>query len=194
MSQPKIIRVAIFASGSGTNAINIFNYFKRNENIEISILFTNKDTAGVIDKFMELDISILKFEKRELNNIQFLNRLENIDFIVLAGFLLLIPNFIIEKFSNRIINIHPSLLPDYGGKNMYGDKIHEAVIAAKEKYSGITIHLVDREYDKGAILFQEKVLICIEDTPISLANKIHQLEYNWYPFIIEKTIREIFIC
>ena len=194
MSQLKFIRIAIFASGSGTNAINIYNYFKENENIKISMLFTNKDTAGVIDRFKELNIPILKFEKRELNSIQFLDHLENIDFIVLAGFLLLIPIFIIEKFSNRIINIHPSLLPAYGGKKMYGDKIHEAVIAAKEKYTGITIHLVNGEYDKGAILFQEKVFISIDDTPISLAYKIHQLEYNWYPSIIEKTIREIFIC
>jgi phosphoribosylglycinamide formyltransferase-1 len=183
--------IAIFASGSGTNAENIVNYFKNKSNIKIKIILTNKPKAFVIERAKKLNIPVKIFNKEEFYNsdkiLQLLKN-ENIDLVVLAGFLWLIPQNIIDEFEGRIINIHPALLPKYGGKGMYGNNVHKAVIEAKEKESGITIHYVNKKYDDGAIIFQAKCKINPNETPDSLAEKIHSLEYKFYPKIIEQIL------
>jgi phosphoribosylglycinamide formyltransferase-1 len=179
-------KLAIFASGSGSNAENIFHYFENNESMQTSMLISNHADAGVWDRFRRYDVEKIVISKKDLNDPAFLNRLQDIDLIVLAGFLLLIPAELIEKFSNRIINIHPALLPKYGGKGMYGDHVHRAVLANHEQEHGITIHLVNEEYDRGEILFQAKFEINEEDNLDTIKNKIHALEHEFYPRIIEQ--------
>jgi len=184
-------KIAIFASGSGTNAENIIKYFNDNNNIEISLVLSNKKDAYVLQRAKNNNIQSFIFSSKDLQNTSIvLDKLkeEEIDFIVLAGFLLKIPQQIIEAYPNKILNIHPALLPKYGGKGMYGDFVHKAVIANKEKESGITIHFVNDKYDEGAIVFQAKCCIEESDTPESLAQKIHHLEYEHFPKIIEKVI------
>lgn len=186
-------RVVIFASGSGTNAEQIVKYFKNSSTIEICAVFTNNPQAGVIDRMHKLDIPTYLFRKNEFYDSEIVeNELLKLrtDFIVLAGFLWLMPLSLVKKFNNKIINIHPALLPKYGGKGMYGMNVHKAVLANKESTSGITIHLVNEEFDKGEILFQTEVNILPEDTPEILAEKIHKLEYKYFPIIIEKVVFE----
>ena len=183
-------RVVIFASGSGSNAENIFNQTK--EKITITGIFTNKTTAGVIDRANRLGIPVFTFTKDELNevNSRLYKKLSSVgfDLIVLAGFLLKIPNELIKFSNNRIINIHPSLLPKYGGKGMYGLNIHKEVLLNKEKFSGLTIHYVNKEYDKGAVIFQKKIKINEKETPESLSSKVLKLEHENYSLIIEKIL------
>lgn len=177
-------RIAIFASGSGSNAENIINYFKNNENVEIALVLTNKADAFVLERAKKLNIKSLVFSKEEFietNKIVHFLKENDINLIVLAGFLLKIPQSLISVFPNKIINIHPALLPKYGGKGMYGDKVHQAVVEAKEVESGITIHYVNEHYDEGEIIFQAKCEVLPTDTYEDVANKIHELEYNNFP-------------
>lgn len=186
-----MIRIAIFASGSGSNAENIINYFKGNEDICVALLLTNNSEAGVIKRAKKLNVPILIFTKKNFNeSSQIIDILINqkIDWIILAGFLWLVPSPMISAFPNKIINIHPALLPKYGGKGMWGHFVHEAVVSNKEIESGITIHLVNEKYDEGEILFQAKCDILESDTALEVANKIHELEQQYFPSIIEKRI------
>lgn len=184
-------KIAIFASGSGTNAQNIATYFKSHTEIEVALILSNRKDAFVLERARELGIPSVVFSREEFKNPEgILNLLKskNIDLIVLAGFLWLIPRLLIKEYPQRIINIHPALLPKYGGKNMYGTKVHQAVIESGDKESGITIHFVDEIYDNGKIIFQVKCAISEEDTPITLAEKIHALEYRHFPEEIERLL------
>ncbi len=180
--------LVIFASGSGTNAENLIKYFQSNDSIHVKEILSNKKNAGVHLKAEKLAIPSRTFTKEEYLEQAFLNSLSGVDYIILAGFLWLIPKYLIQAFPNKIINIHPALLPKYGGKGMYGDRVHQAVIEAGEEESGITIHLVNEEYDQGEILFQAKCNVAKQDTPGSLAKKIHALEYEHFPKAIEDFI------
>lgn len=184
-------KIAIFASGAGTNAENIVKYFEKNKEIIVSYILTNNENAGVIKKSETLKIPIIIFSKEEFyQNDKILDLLknENIDFIILAGFLWLVPSVIVKNFKNKIINIHPALLPKYGGKGMYGDKVHKKVIENCESESGITIHYVNDKYDDGDVICQVKCVIEKDDTPESLAQKIHMLEHKHFPEAIEKLV------
>ncbi len=187
-------QMAVFASGSGTNARNIAEYFSDSDLGRVAVVYCNNPSAGVIEKASKLNIPIVIFNRTDFYHTDnILNDLEErkIDLIVLAGFLWLIPLNIIRTFENRIINIHPALLPSYGGKGMYGSKVHEAVINDKKKISGITIHLINEEYDKGKILFQETCSVSEEDSPEGLAAKIHALEYRHFPKVIESYVEKL---
>ena len=184
-------RIAIFASGSGSNAENIANYFSDNENVEVSLILTNKANAFVLERAKKLNIKSLVFNKSQFSEtneiLQFLTE-NNIKMIVLAGFLLKIPQNLIEEFPNKIVNIHPALLPKFGGKGMSGDNVHRAVVENNEKESGITIHYVNENYDEGQIVFQAKCKISPTDTFEDVASKIHELEYEHFPKEIEKLL------
>lgn len=182
--------VAIFASGEGTNAANLFKYFANDPRIKIKLVITNKDDAGVIQKAEQYKKNVQIVSKEALENyteqlIEFL-KLEKIDLIILAGFLLKIPAAFIKAFPNKIINIHPALLPKYGGKGMYGMKVHQAVIESKDPESGITIHFVNEEYDKGEVILQANIPVEENDTAETLAAKIRKLEFEYLPKAIEK--------
>lgn len=186
-----MIQIAIFASGAGSNAQQIIQHFKFHRLIKIALVVCNKPGAGVITIAATEGIPVQMIEKErflqgDAYTTEFLAH--HIDFIVLAGFLWKIPSRLIAAFPNKIINIHPALLPEYGGKGMYGHFVHEAVIAAGEKESGISIHYVDEWYDHGNIIFQAKCAIEENETASSLANKIHALEHENYPAVIEKTV------
>jgi len=183
-------RVIIFASGSGSNALKIFEYFNNSQNIIIDSIYCNNPRANVINVFQKLSIKTVLFNKKNLYERAFLEAIisTNPDLIVLAGFLLKIPEKMVSAFKNRIINIHPSLLPKYGGKGMYGLNIHKEVLLNKEKFSGLTIHYVNKEYDKGAVIFQKKIKINEKETPESLSSKVLKLEHENYPIIIEKIL------
>ncbi len=186
--------VAIFASGEGTNAENLFHYFKNDMRIKIKLVVTSSDTAGVIAKAEAHKKTVQLISKTSLNEysaqiIEFL-KAENINLIVLAGFLLKIPADFVKAFPNQIINIHPSLLPKYGGKGMFGAHVHKAVVENKENESGITIHYVNEEYDKGAFILQEKCSIDDNETVESLQQKVRKLELEYLPKAIEKIISE----
>ncbi len=184
-------KIALFASGSGTNVENITNYFNNNNSIEIALVLSNKKDAYVLERAKKLNIPSLVFNRNQFyNSTNVVNYLidNNIDYIVLAGFLWLIPSNLIEAFPKKIINIHPALLPKYGGKGMYGSKVHESVVANNEKQSGITIHFVNEKYDDGNIIFQETCNVLPNDSPNDVAKKVHTLEYKYYPKIIEKLI------
>jgi len=185
-----VIKVAIFASGNGSNAINIFNYFKNHPLILVDKIYCNNLNAGIIEKSQKLGIECIIFTKQDWISGHFSDQLVNnkIDFIILAGFLWLVPIDIILTYKDRIINIHPALLPSYGGKGMYGVKVHEKVIADQQLESGITIHIVNEEYDKGKILHQQKIKLEEMETADSLALKIHSLEYSYFPKTIENYI------
>jgi phosphoribosylglycinamide formyltransferase-1 len=180
-------RIAIFASGSGSNAENIANYFSKSQEIDISLFLTNNANAFVLERAKKLGIKSKVFTKDEFlktdNILHFLHE-NNINLIVLAGFLLKIPQNLIKSFPNKIINIHPALLPKFGGKGMYGDNVHKAVVEANETESGITIHYVNENYDEGEIIFQAKCEVLPEDTYQDVANKIHKLEYEHFPKVI----------
>lgn len=184
-------RIAIFASGSGTNAEEIIKYFKeKNNDVEVALVLSNKKDAFVLQRAKKLNVPSLTFTKEELKSGKVAAWLKEykIDWIVLAGFLLKVPGKIIEAFPERIVNIHPALLPAYGGKGMYGERVHQAVIEAGEKESGISIHFVNENYDEGDIIFQAKCKIDKDDTPDSLADKIHVLEHKYFPKVLEDTI------
>jgi phosphoribosylglycinamide formyltransferase 1 len=182
--------VAIFASGEGTNAENLFKHFANDPRIKIKLLITNNHEAGVIAKAEAYKKTVQIVSKKALENytwqlIEFL-KVEKIDLIVLAGFLLKIPADFIKAFPNQIINIHPALLPKYGGHGMYGMHVHKAVIANRETESGISVHYVNEEYDRGDIILQAKCEIAQDETPESLSKKIRKLEFEHFPKAIEK--------
>ena len=187
-------KIAIFASGSGSNAENIINYFKNDTENVVKIVFCNKPDAYVLERAKRLSVPTFVFGREEFSRSDLvLNELKrlDIDLIVLAGFLWKVPDAIIDAYPDRVINIHPALLPSYGGKGMYGMKVHEAVIAAGEKESGITIHHVDNHYDEGTTIFQAKCDIVPGDTPEtleSLATKVHALEYEHFPRVIKDVL------
>jgi len=184
-------QVAIFASGAGSNAARIIDRFRRHSSIKISLIISNKSDAGVLEIAAREHIPTLIIEKeRFFRGDAYVGELQrlNISFIVLAGFLWKVPSALIQAYAGRIINIHPALLPKYGGKGFYGRLVHEAVIAAKEKESGITIHYVDELYDHGQIIFQASCLIEPSDTPDTLAQKIHSLEHEHFPRVIEELL------
>lgn len=184
-------KIAIFASGSGSNAENIIQYFAQKPQFCVKSVFCNVPDAYVLERAKKYRIPTFVFNREEFRNPDKVFRQlqeQEIDFIVLAGFLWLMPSFITAAWPNKIVNIHPALLPAYGGKGMYGHYVHEAAIAAGEKESGITIHYVNDHYDQGAIIFQAKCPVLPTDTPDDLAARIHELEYRYFPEIIEKTI------
>ncbi|RPD91231.1 phosphoribosylglycinamide formyltransferase [Aureibaculum marinum] len=183
-------RIVILASGSGTNAENIIKYFQKSKEVIVTQVLSNKKDAKVLERCERLNISNFSFNRDDFfNTDKVLNVLKNnADLIVLAGFLWKIPEKIINAFEGKIINIHPALLPKYGGKGMYGDFVHKAVINNKEKETGITIHYVNENYDEGAIIFQAKVKVDAQDTFEDVAKKVHQLEYEHFPRVIEKVI------
>ena len=180
--------IAILASGSGTNAEAIVQYLKRNSTLNVSLIGTNNKAAFVLERAKNLGISYLVFDKKLLENGGVVLKLKHqrIDFVVLAGFLLKIPQNLIDAYPKKIINIHPALLPKYGGKGMYGEKVHQAVIDNKESKSGITIHFVNENFDEGEIIFQTTCPIAKDDSPDKLAAKIHELEHKYFPQQIEK--------
>ncbi len=184
--------IAIFASGKGTNTHKIIDHFKNSSLAQVVIIVCNNSTAGVLKIAEREKIPFLILDKIKFNHDGYITELKKyeIDFIVLAGFLWKLPSVIIKSYPDKIINIHPALLPKFGGKEMYGNKVHEAVINSKEKESGITIHYVDELYDHGKIIFQEKCNIDENETADTLAKKIHALEHKFYPIIIEKIITD----
>jgi len=185
-------KIAIFASGSGTNAQNIIEYFKTKEIASVSCVLSNKKDAYVLQRAQNYNIPTRIFDRHEFYETdQVLNFLKekDINWIILAGFLWLVPENIVDSYTNRIINIHPALLPKFGGKGMYGLNVHRTVIENKEKETGITIHYVNKKYDEGNIIFQTRCRVDESDTPESLAERIHKLEYKYYPEIIEKLIQ-----
>ena len=184
-------KIAIFASGSGSNAENIIQYFAQKPQFCVKSVFCNVPDAYVLERAKKYRIPSFVFNREEFRNPDKVFRQlqeQEIDFIVLAGFLWLMPSFITAAWPNKIVNIHPALLPAYGGKGMYGPHVHEAVIAAGEKESGITIHYVNDHYDQGAIIFQAKCPVLPTDTPDDLAARVHELEYRYFPQIIAETI------
>ncbi|MCK5781126.1 MAG: phosphoribosylglycinamide formyltransferase [Flavobacteriales bacterium] len=187
-------RIAIFASGSGSNAQNIAEYFKEDSEISIPLILANKADAYVLERAKNLNIDSIIFSNKELQSTDVvIDKLKeyDINFIVLAGFLLRIPENITAAFPNKIINIHPALLPKYGGKGMYGMNVHNAVVENKEKESGITIHFVNENYDEGQIIFQSKIAVYTNDTAQDVADKIHTLEYNNFPRVIGEAISSL---
>ncbi|WP_395057777.1 phosphoribosylglycinamide formyltransferase [Flavobacterium sp.] len=183
-------KVVIFASGSGSNAENIVLYFKNNIQVNVVAVFTNNLHAKVLEKANHLKVPTEVFDKTELSDGTVLNKINKInpDLIVLAGFLLKFPENIIEAFPNKIINIHPALLPKYGGKGMYGINVHKAVFENKELETGITIHYVNKNYDEGEFIFQKNTSIINCKTPEEIAQKIHELEMECFPKEIEKLL------
>ncbi len=183
--------IVVFASGAGSNAKKIIEYFHEHKDITVSLIVCNKPGAGVLKIAEQASIPTLLIEKEKFfRGNAYLDELKEkgIGFIILAGFLWKIPDALIKAFPGKIINIHPALLPNYGGKGMYGGFVHEAVINNKDKESGITIHYVDEQYDQGDIIFQARCSIEDGDTPEMLAKKIHLLEHEFYPKIIEETV------
>lgn len=184
-------RIAIFASGSGSNAQRIAEYFKGKGLLEIAAIYCNNPEAFVLERAKNLGIPSVLFNRDTFYNSTAIwqdLKTREIDWIVLAGFLWLIPESVLKAFPERIINIHPALLPRYGGKGMYGMKVHEAVIAAGDSESGITIHFVNEKYDEGDVIFQTRCSINKDDTPEILAAKIHELEYEYFPNVIKDLI------
>ena len=186
-----MIRIVILASGSGTNAENIITYFKGSKLISVVQVLSNKKNAKVLERANRLKVSGVSFDKVDFYTSDKVLKLlkSTADYIILAGFLWKIPNKIIEAFPNKILNIHPALLPKYGGKGMYGMHVHEAVVKNKEGKSGITIHYVNEHYDEGAIIFQEYFDVLPTDSAEDVAKKVHILEYEHFPKIIESVIK-----
>ena len=184
-------RIVIFASGSGSNAQQITEYFSVFNNARVIMIFTNRADAYVLQRAYKLNIPTVVFDRADLyENDLVYNQLKNLhpDLIVLAGFLWKIPKQIVQTFSKRIVNIHPALLPNHGGKGMYGSHVHRAVIENGDKESGITIHYVNENYDEGDVILQATCKVDISDTPETLAEKIHTLEFKYYPKIIEQIL------
>ncbi len=183
------VKIAVFASGSGTNAENIVNYFADIPEIAVACILCNNPNAGVVERAKNLKLDVLVFNRvnfYESDTVLHYLSQKKVDLIVLAGFLWLIPQNLIKKYPNAIINIHPAMLPKYGGKGMYGDAVHKAVSENLETHTGITIHYVNEKYDEGAIIFQKSVKIEPREAPISIASKVQELEYKFFPTIIEK--------
>jgi len=185
--------IAIFASGSGSNAENLAKHFLPNPKVKITLTASENPNAFVLQRAKRLGIPTYSFTMNELRNGIVLSKLieQKIDFIALAGFLKMVPVDMVRHFNNRIVNIHPALLPKYGGKGMYGDRVHKAVIAAGETESGITIHHVNEHYDEGDIIFQASCPVLPNDTPETLAQRVHELEWLYYPKVIETLLEKL---
>ena len=186
--------IAVFASGNGSNAENIILHFNGGNVAEVKLVICNKETAAVVLKARNLGVPAMVLQREDLTSGHPEKLLEilaqnSIDTIILAGYLLMVPQAVTERYCGRIINIHPALLPKFGGKGMYGMNVHKAVIEAGEKESGITIHLADAVYDNGKVLFQASCPVFPEDTPESLAAKVHALEKEHFPAVIEKYLK-----
>jgi phosphoribosylglycinamide formyltransferase-1 len=187
-------RIAIFASGSGSNAEKICNYFSGRTDVEVSLILTNNPQAGVIQRARKLHIPVVIFDRKTFYETERINQLlqnDGVDLIVLAGFMMLIPPFLVQGFHNKIVNIHPALLPKHGGKGMYGHFVHEAVVAAKDAQSGITIHFVNENYDEGNVIFQTSCEVADADSPDDVARKVQVLEHEHYPRVIDEMIAKI---
>ncbi len=187
-------RLAVFASGTGSNAQKIIDYFRVHPLVSIGVIVSNNPQAGVIDISNAESIPYILIERETFyRGHSYVHELKenNIDFIVLAGFLWKVPLALIQAYPKKIINIHPALLPKYGGKGMYGRSVHQAVLDAKEPESGITIHYVDEWYDHGNIVFQARCPVDKEDTPETLAQKVHDLEHRHYSRVIEQLLKEL---
>ncbi len=180
--------IAILASGSGTNAENIIRYFASREIAEVALVLTNKENAYALERARRLGVPACYFNKEEWasgEKVMEVLREHRIDFVVLAGFLARVPDNVLHLYPNRMVNIHPSLLPKFGGKGMYGDRVHQAVIESGERESGITIHYTNEVYDAGTVIVQHRCPVLPGDTPETLATRIHALEYEHYPKVIE---------
>ena len=189
-----MIHISIFASGSGSNAENIADYFRGNEDIEVSLIISNRRDAYVHERARKLGIPSVTFSREEFAvGTEIVKKLHeyNIGFIVLAGFLLKVSQPLLDAYPGRIVNIHPALLPAHGGRRMYGDKVHRSVVDAGEKESGITIHYVNEHYDEGNIIFQATCVVETDDTPDDVARKVHLLEYAHYPEVIASLVKKI---
>jgi phosphoribosylglycinamide formyltransferase-1 len=187
-------RIAILASGSGSNAENLIRFFRTHPSGRVEIVLTNKPGAGVIKRAEFLNVETVVFTRKqfyESNEVVDLLKDRDIDLLVLAGFLWLVPPALLDTFSGRIVNIHPALLPRYGGKGMYGSHVHKAVVASGDTESGISIHHVNQEYDEGSIIFQAKCEVSEGDSPEVLAARIHALEYEHFPKVVEKLLDEL---
>jgi phosphoribosylglycinamide formyltransferase-1 len=192
--QKKMKNIAIFASGSGTNAENLIRFFRTSKTGQVRVVLSNRTDAGVIERAQSFDIEWLVFTRDQFYHSQeVLQHLieRRIDFIVLAGFLWLVPEYLLKHYKNKIVNIHPALLPRYGGKGMYGRHVHQAVIDSGDSESGITIHHVNREYDAGDIIFQARCPVDPGETPESLAKKVHELEYRYFPEVVDGLLKEL---
>ena len=186
-------RIAIFASGSGSNAEAIARYLADRTDVEISLILTNNPEAGVIQRARRLHVPVVVFDRKtfyDSERIIDLLRNQTIDLVVLAGFMMLVPEKLVQAFPRQIINIHPALLPKYGGKGMYGHFVHEAVVAAGEAKSGITIHYVNEVYDEGEIIFQAPCALTPADTPDDVARKVQALEHEHYPRVVGQVVAD----
>ncbi|WP_026951072.1 phosphoribosylglycinamide formyltransferase [Algoriphagus mannitolivorans] len=183
-------RLAILASGSGSNAEKIMEYFQKSTKGEVALIASNKSDAYVLERAKKFGVPAFSFTRKEMEAGHLLKKLqeEGIDWVILAGFLLKIPEDLIQAFPDRMVNIHPALLPKYGGKGMYGMHVHEAVKAAGEKETGITIHLVNEHYDEGKIIFQAATTLEAQDSPEDIARKIHELEHRYFPEVIDSLL------
>ena len=192
MKNKTLKKIILFASGSGSNVQNIIEYFSAFDRITTDLVLTNNKKAGVLDRAKYLNVPFYVFNKEEYLDDSLLNKLQSInpDLIVLAGFLLKIPKSMITAFPNKIINIHPALLPKHGGKGMYGDRVHQSVLDSGDMETGITIHYVNENYDEGSIIFQRAVEVSKADTVESIANKVHQLEYMHYPVVVHQLLKD----
>ena len=185
-----MVRIAILASGSGTNAEKLMEHFKGHPSAEVALIGCDRAKAGVIQRAWDHQVPSYLFNGDQMKRGALLDELQgfNIDLLVLAGFMRLIPSQLVRAFPDRIINIHPSLLPKYGGMGMYGDHVHEAVLAAGDRESGITIHLVNERYDEGRVLFQAKCPVLPGDDVAALAQRVHILEHAHYPAVVETQV------
>jgi phosphoribosylglycinamide formyltransferase-1 len=187
-------RIAIFASGSGTNAENLIRYFRPHPSVEVEFVLTNRPGSGVIERARALEVEAVVFNREQFyqtDEITALLQGRGIDFVVLAGFLWLVPSSLLKAYEGRVVNIHPALLPNYGGKGMYGHYVHQAVIDSGDTRSGITIHHVNQAYDEGDIIFQAFCPVEKGDTPESLAARIHGLEYEHFPRVVERLLDQL---
>ncbi len=187
-------RIAVFASGAGSNAENLIKYFSTKNSGKVVLVLSNKPHAPVLERAAKLGIESAIFDRDEFYTSEKVLKMlteRNVDFVVLAGFLWFIPDYLTRAFDGRIVNIHPALLPAYGGKGMYGDKVHSAVLEAGEKESGITIHYVNEIYDSGDIIFQARCSVLPGDDIHSLAARVHELEYRYFPQVVEEVILKL---
>ncbi|MBQ0090811.1 MAG: phosphoribosylglycinamide formyltransferase [Prevotellaceae bacterium] len=186
--------IAIFASGSGTNAENIIKYFANSTDIAVKVVIYNKQDAGVVERATRLGIPSVYLNKADMTDeTKVIATLDEyaIDYIILSGYLLLFPEYLLDKYKDKVLNIHPALLPKHGGKGFYGDKVHADVLKCGDKETGITIHVIDKNFDQGKTIFQAKCEVKPGDTVHDVAIRVHTLEYEWFPKIIEKYIKGV---
>jgi phosphoribosylglycinamide formyltransferase 1 len=184
--------IAIFASGGGSNASKILAYFQGSDSVKVALIISNKKDAGVLDIAKAYQVETLVIDRTYFYDSQAILQVfaqKNIDFVVLAGFLWLMPSYLVQQYERRMVNIHPALLPKYGGKGMYGMHVHEAVKAAGEQQSGMTIHYVNTHYDEGDIIFQAICDLSPEDTASDIARKVLALEHEHFPRVIERLLQ-----